>query len=338
MADLILPPGIRYECIRCGRCCRSLEVTLTEVEYDRLVAQDWTAAVPGYAPDGFFARIRRPRGKQVWRLRPHRGGACRFLTDEGLCQVHATLGLAAKPFAGRLFPFTFLPTPVGVFVSVRFNCPAVVRGIGPPLEEQRGDIQRLLGEYRRVYAPPSGPKRVRFFGRYELAWPDILRIESQLAAFLQTRDLDVPRRLLACRRLVRGFVGGAVRSEGDAEVGVSPDVVLACLRERRFESRRPSRIERAMMRLLVATFLGAALPSFRELSLPRRVAARLAGVARRLRLSVGRGRVRLPEVGVSVAPRASRTWKSWPNCSRRQWAPADRPAIMAGYRIPFRLV
>ncbi|MFW6161824.1 MAG: YkgJ family cysteine cluster protein, partial [Planctomycetota bacterium] len=114
MPDLLLPPGIRYVCIRCGACCRSLEVTLTEAEHERLAAHDWSAEQPDYAPDRYFARLRGARGKQAWRLRPLPSGACRFLTDEGLCRVHAALGYQAKPFAGRLFPFTFTVTPVGV--------------------------------------------------------------------------------------------------------------------------------------------------------------------------------------------------------------------------------
>ena len=162
MPRLILPPGIRYECIRCGRCCRTLEVTLTEAEHAALAGHAWAAESPELTPRRLYARIRRPRGKQTWRLRPEPGGACRLLTEDGLCRVHAELGLAAKPYAGRLFPFTFVRTPVGTYVGVRFNCPAVVRGIGPPLEERRGDLRRLLDEYVRTYAPPAAERRVRF--------------------------------------------------------------------------------------------------------------------------------------------------------------------------------
>ena len=106
---------------------------MTEPEHARLVAHDWSRGIEGYSPERVFARVRRARGRQTWRLRPHPGGSCRFLGADNLCQVHSALGFAAKPFAGRLYPFTFVITPVGAFIGVRFACPAVVRGEGPPL-------------------------------------------------------------------------------------------------------------------------------------------------------------------------------------------------------------
>lgn len=299
MPDLLLPPGVRYTCIRCGACCRTLEVTLSDAERERLAAHDWTAALSDYTPQGYIAPIPRARGKQTWRLRPLPSGACRFLDGEGLCRVHAVLGYKAKPFAGRLFPFTFTVTPIGVFVGVRFNCPAVVRGKGPALESQRHDIQRLFDEYARLYKPPVEAERVRYHGRFELAWHDIVRLEDQLLAFLLTRELPISRRLLACHRLVHRFLGEAGQSPEGERVGVEPDEILA-------EAALPasaaemSRMEGALLRLLAATFLGAALPSFREMSFGGRVKHRAANLGLRLRLAFGRGAVRLPGLDADI--------------------------------------
>ena len=300
MPDLLLPPGIRYECIRCGACCRSLEVTLTDAEHERLAGHDWSAELPDYAPERTFAPLRGARGRQTWRLRPLPSGACRFLGDDGLCRVHAALGYQAKPFAGRLFPFTFTLTPVGVFVGVRFNCPAVVRGKGPELERQRHDLERLYKEYARAYHPPMAPERVRFHGRYELSWRDVVRLEDQLLAFLLAQDLSVSRRLLACRRLAHRFLGEASGTADGERVGVEPDEILAAAAAAEAEGHALSGMERSLTRLLVATFLGAALPSYRELSLAGRLGVRLGGVWRRLRLALGRGRVVLPGVEAAV--------------------------------------
>jgi lysine-N-methylase len=277
---------------------------MTEAEYRTLAAHDWTEHDAGLTPERLYAPRRPPRGSQVWRLRPLPSGACRFLTDDGLCLVHATLGLAAKPFAGRLFPFTFLRTPVGVFVGVRFNCPAVVRGIGPALEEQRPDIERLYREYDSTYGVPEAGERMRFFGRYELGWDDLLRVEEQLLDFLRDREFDLPRRLLACRRLVRQFVGGAVRGGDEGRIGAEPNAILGALRHDVFEIKRLSGMERRMVRLLVATFLGARLPSFRERSLPGRAAVRMGNLGLRMRMAARAGRVTLPEVDERVPIRA----------------------------------
>jgi len=303
MPKLFLPPGVRYTCIRCGECCQSLEVTLTDAEHERLAARDWSAHLAGTTPDDLFAPMPRPRGLQTWRLRPLFTGACRFLGDDNLCRVHAALGLEAKPFAGRLFPFTFTVTPIGVFVGVRFNCPAVVQGKGQELEHQRRDIERLFDEYVHLYRPPCEPDHVRFSARFALGWRDVVRLEDQLIAFLLARDVALPRRLLACRRLVRGFVAEATGSQDDERVGVEPDAILAEASHADPTATELSGIEHALLRLLAATFLTPTLPSFRELSLAGRTRTRLANVACRLKLAIGRGRVALPGIDATVAVR-----------------------------------
>ena len=295
MDNLFLSPGIRYTCIRCGACCRSLEVTLTEAEHELLAKHDWTTEVPDATPARLFARIRGARGKQVWRLRPQPSGACAFLTDDNLCRVHSRLGYAAKPFAGRLFPFSLVVTPVGVFVGCRFNCPAVVRGIGADIEQQRGEIKRLFEEYARTYTPPSEGGEVRFFARYKLGWRDVLGIEDQLLAFLLVPDLAVPRRLFACWLLVRQFVSQAVRPREGQRVGADPQAVLE--RARAAETgRKLSAMERLMLRLTVAAFVGASPHAVRERSLVGRLGTRLGNLWRRCKMAAGRGRVRLPGI------------------------------------------
>ncbi|HUT36754.1 MAG TPA: YkgJ family cysteine cluster protein [Planctomycetota bacterium] len=290
MPDLFLPPGVRYTCLRCGLCCRSLEVTLTEAERERLLA---TGGTPVAAR--LFARLRGARGKQAWRLRPRPDGSCPFLGDDGLCQVHATLGYAAKPFAGRVFPFQFVVTPVGVFVGCRFDCPAVVRGSGEELEKQRGEVRRLYGEYARTYEPPTEDEPVRFFGHYKLSWRDLLRLEDQLTAFVLMSELNVPRRLLACLRLVRQFVGLAVGRRQESRVGTDPEVLLDSVRGD-VKGKRPGVLERLLVRLVVAAFVGATPHSYRELPLASRLRVRFGNLWRRLKMALGVGRVRLPGI------------------------------------------
>ncbi len=303
MPDLFLPPGVRYTCLRCGLCCRSLEVTLTEAERERLAARDWTAELPRYSPRGLFARLRGARGKQAWRLRPKPDGCCPMLTDDKLCRVHAKLGYAAKPFAGRVFPFQFVVTPVGVFVGCRFDCPAVVRGEGEELEKQRGDIRRLYEEYARTYDPLTEDEPVRFFGHYRLAWRDLLRIEDQLIAFLLVSDIGVPRRLVACLRLVRQFVGLAVGKRQEGLVGADPEAVLESARGP-VAGKKPGMLERFFMRLVTAAFVGATPHCYRELPLLRRLGMRFGNLWRRLEMAFGLGRVRLPGIERPVRLRA----------------------------------
>lgn len=291
MPDVILPLGVRYTCLRCGQCCRSLEVTLTDEERARLLAAEGLGATAE-----MFGRIRGARGRQRWRLRPRPGGACPFLDGDNLCRVHAALGHAAKPFAGRVFPFQFAATPAGVFVGCRFSCPAVVRGHGAELEAQRGEIQRLHKEHARTYEPPREDEPARFFGHYKLPWRDLLRIEDQLLAFLLVNDLALPRRLLAGVRLVRRFVRTMVGRRADARVGVDPQAILDGVRGK-LGPARLSAVERLLLRLGLAALVGGTPHWFRELSLGRRVAVRLRNVWRRLKMALGVGRLPLPGDG-----------------------------------------
>jgi len=282
MAELFIPPGLRYECVQCGECCRALDVWLTDHEARRLTQADW--------PDALVER-RRGRGPQRWRIRPRADGSCPFLTPDNLCLVHQRLGYGAKPFAGRLFPFTFVLTPVGTFVGARFECRAVVRGLGRPLDELRPRIERLLDEYVRTYSPAREGPRVRFFGRYELSWRDVLRLEGQLLAFLNDQNLTVREGLLAGLRLVRRFASEAIRGGEGRRIGVDPGEALTPS-----DAGEPSATERVLTRLLAASYAGAAPHAYREWPFSRRVAWRLRGPARRLAMAIGLGKASLPNL------------------------------------------
>ena len=100
---LHIPEASCFECIRCGRCCSSLEVTLSPAEYERLSGRDWAAADPRLDGASLFARTRRNPARP-WRLRARRDGRCVFLGDDNLCIIHAEMGPRAKPLPCRL-PF-----------------------------------------------------------------------------------------------------------------------------------------------------------------------------------------------------------------------------------------
>jgi hypothetical protein len=201
---------------------------------------------------------------------------------------------------------SFTVTPIGVFVGVRFNCPAVVRGEGRDLADQRRDIEALFEEYARTYDPPREPDRVRFFGRYELDWHDIVRLEDQLFAFLLNRNITVAQRLLACHRLIRRFASGAFESRKGGQVGIDPSGILAEVRRGESEPGELRAMERVMARLLAATFAGASLPSVRELSLLRRTGIRFSNVRQRLLMAMETGRVALPGLPEPVPVREVR--------------------------------
>jgi len=137
---LLIPEGIRYNCQGCGRCCAGWAVGLTEADYDRVKDVDWGSLHPDLAGKELFTH-RQQEFEQGLSLYPHHtkareDGTCSFLIND-LCFIHSTFGEATKPGMCKLFPYTFVPTPSGIFVGVVLNSMAAVRNMGELLSNQR---------------------------------------------------------------------------------------------------------------------------------------------------------------------------------------------------------
>ncbi len=114
-------PDARWECRSCGACCRGIlaGVEVTAEEAARIEEVDWTAVA---AEEGAPELLVRPvvarlldeeTGAVERRLRTVEG-RCVFLDPRAnRCRIHARLGWAAKPFACRLFPLSFVEGPGG---------------------------------------------------------------------------------------------------------------------------------------------------------------------------------------------------------------------------------
>jgi Fe-S-cluster containining protein len=110
--------GVRFECTKCGACCRQEEllVTVTGLDVARLGAGlglnaiELTRALDFYVldddesiPDGLrhIPRISTEKGLAYVALRKLENGDCVFLNDD-LCMVHTI-----RPAVCRSFPFIF---------------------------------------------------------------------------------------------------------------------------------------------------------------------------------------------------------------------------------------
>ncbi len=140
--------GERYTCTGCGDCCRGWSVPLLPGEAAR-----FRALGDGVIPaERLRAAISAARGGGVSvETLAGPGARCAALDDDERCLVHATHGGEVKPLACQLFPFTFVATPTEVRVSLSFACPAVIDGDGPPLAEQRDEVERT---WRAVEGSP----------------------------------------------------------------------------------------------------------------------------------------------------------------------------------------
>ncbi|MDH7570856.1 MAG: YkgJ family cysteine cluster protein [Armatimonadota bacterium] len=190
---LIMPGSYqRYDCHRCGACCRAgFAVVVTDEERARIAAQGWER-LPLYRGKPLF--IRQIGGEHI--LAQAEDGACIFLDENNTCRIHAQFGAEAKPFACRPYPFVFLPAGPEVRVSLRFDCPSVAANTGRPLPQHHDEAAvlaaRALPPEARDLPPPLFRPGVR------LEWGDLRRVADTLERMMAAEALDITRRVLAC--------------------------------------------------------------------------------------------------------------------------------------------
>ncbi|QDV28326.1 Flagellin N-methylase [Planctopirus ephydatiae] len=189
---LELPLLQNWSCHNCGGCCKKHLIEITEAERQRIDSQGWNAAelpegLPPYVPLG-----RTSEGR--YRLSQRADGACVFLTDEGLCQIHARFGEPAKPLPCRLYPYVFHPTGKGLVVGLRYSCPSVIRNAGRDLGSQQAELKQLAQE--TIADWPEEIPAPRLSDRSPGAWPLVDVLIAALLDELQQRDVPLRLRLV----------------------------------------------------------------------------------------------------------------------------------------------
>jgi Fe-S-cluster containining protein len=137
----------RYSCHGCGDCCRDFSVQLRDEDLERLGKQGWEEKLGQSVTVEF-------RGRRY--LRQQADGACLFLQEDGLCQIHGEFGFHEKPVACRLFPFNLAPDATGTHAGLNFACQSVRANRGASLESHRDDLRRALREVpeSKAISPP----------------------------------------------------------------------------------------------------------------------------------------------------------------------------------------
>src|SRR5262245_3200248 len=101
----------RYSCHSCTNCCRDLVVHLTLEDRRKIDAQGYAAKL-GAPP---YVRL-----ESSYVLNHGPDGACISLQTDGLCRIHAEHGMAAKPLACHVYPFTLERDREGLQAGIRF--------------------------------------------------------------------------------------------------------------------------------------------------------------------------------------------------------------------------
>ena len=210
--NLLIPEGIRYNCQGCGRCCTGWSVGMTEEDYSKVKDTDWQSLHPALKDkEVFFHREKEfEEGTAAYPhyTKPTADGSCIFLIND-LCFMHSTLGEASKPTSCRVFPYSFVETPTGVYAGVVYNSMAAVRNIGAPLTEQRdkladhfalsvhyntssmrpADLEAQLKAVKdgTMVVAESPFARVKITPACELDWAEYLAIEARMIKLIFSR-------------------------------------------------------------------------------------------------------------------------------------------------------
>lgn len=232
MLELHIPEGINYECTSCGKCCGGWAVPMTQDDYERISAADWTGVHESYGGKDLFRQLKKheQQGTPYTHKIVSESGVCPFLVNN-LCYMHSQHGAEFKPSICQLFPYCFSETPTGVYTTVSFVSAGAVYNSGKPLLEQREQLERKFAEFRKLY-PDYTPdwSHIKLTVDQPLSWQDYLEIESHLLQMLSDRQLPLEERMLNCSRFLVararpqavGTAGGATSSGGpDSAAGAN---------------------------------------------------------------------------------------------------------------------
>jgi lysine-N-methylase len=292
MKRLALARGVRYSCRQCGDCCRSFPVRLSPEEAERYEARDWSEL----GIQGPVVTWRREAGSSIPRLARRRDGACRFLADDGLCEVHRRLGEAQKPLACRLYPFVFGPGEAQHVGSGHFSCSSVAAGEGPTLQSQRKQLARFHDEREGLLPIRALPERLGFAGGLSYTPPEVGQVLDLVAKELEDSSHPFPQRILSVAKfvslvgesrfpsLVKGSAPKAL--EGFA-TGVHQKVQRGIL----FPPTFTPLPQRLLFRSLIAFAARRDSAALHEASLPVRALRRFGNLLAGLGFLAGSGRV-----------------------------------------------
>lgn len=198
MGSIHIPPYLRFECLRCGKCCRGWPIGLTRAEHERLADYAWERVEPQLAGRQLFVGS---SGRARTALRAN--GDCVFLGEQNTCLVHKHLGLQSKPLGCRLYPFTVTPTPSGTYIGARFSCPAIAHLRGQSLASLHEEFAMLCRDVPAPAASAESHAGVPFrHGAPRMPWSDVQTVDKALDDVLGYGELTLGQRVRVVERLV----------------------------------------------------------------------------------------------------------------------------------------
>ncbi|HEX4459075.1 MAG TPA: YkgJ family cysteine cluster protein [Polyangia bacterium] len=187
----------RYTCTNCGDCCAGWQIPLMEPgeadQYRKYAGQL-------ISPERLKKAIVKSKfGDEMVEALALVGTACPVRKDDMLCGIHSQFGGEVKPHVCQIFPMRFVATPTEVRVGLSFACPAVVDGEGPPLDEQRADIEKLYkNSIENTHYLIRIPAQLTLTEGVKLPWSDVQPLIAALAGAFTTEKTLLRQAGLAC--------------------------------------------------------------------------------------------------------------------------------------------
>ncbi len=252
------PEDLRFECSRCGDCCREWQVMLGPGEREHLRSLDWQGraddlvALEAVTADGDRAILAR-----------HDDGACVFLGAANQCRIHEHFGADAKPLMCRLFPFGFLPVGDRLAVDVSFACRSVSEGSGRPLKLHTPEWAKLASE-----VDTAVETKHRFSKKYDVTGALLWELEHHLLQFLMNRSLSILQRVQVVSEFVRLATTSDPRTDAARQLRqIMASGVLDLVLGRGAEMAEPmDKTQRAIFFHLLFVLLNPSPPSLRRAS------------------------------------------------------------------------
>lgn len=182
--EFIFPPGARFSCNSCGKCCSSgFEIPVTPGKAN-LIEQSSTHK--RLVRDNYQPLAVVNGNSHI--LNSDQSGRCHYLR-ENLCSLHQVEGLSHKPVICQLYPYNLVRTPDGVHVSLLYSCPSVVSGDGALLKKSREALIALFRSHKGQ-VPQLGPVREHILvtQRSTVTWQQYLKLEKNLLEHLNRQD------------------------------------------------------------------------------------------------------------------------------------------------------
>lgn len=227
MTEIHIPAGINFECTGCGNCCLEWPVPVTANDVDKiksLCSRDGASAISWFKP---LASSQLKLKQFTHTLEKQADGKCTFLSPEKRCRLHEEYGSESKPAMCQLFPYTFNPTPSGVYASLSFASSGVLFNSGLPLTEQEDLLQEKWNLFCRLFPDMQADwSNIQAVDGVALSWDEYLSLDQVFLQMLSDKDGGpIEKRLLSCSRYLRNNLPAGFNLQQEPKVEARPKVI-----------------------------------------------------------------------------------------------------------------